>query len=103
MEFNSCIGSANVDKLIEFYSMMVLPNLDAFIVVTSNKRLTGVTLYAVSETTSYAPFSMSKIDENTWYFEADFIENSNFEISVTAYADDGEVFYDKIELRFPFE
>lgn len=103
VEFNSYIGSANVDKLIELYSKMVLPNLDAFIVVTSNKRLTGVTLYAVSETTSYAPFSMSKIDENTWYFDADFTENSNFEISVTASADDGAVFYDKIELSFPFE
>lgn len=102
-EFQSYIGMTNVEKMIEIYSKMALPNLDAFIVVISNKKLVEVTLCAVSETTSYTPFYMNKIDENTWYFDADFTENSNFEITATAYAEDGEIFYDKIEFEFPFE
>ena len=102
-EFCSYISSASITKLVDIYSGMASSELDAFFVLTTDKKLTRIMLDSVSETTVYPPCYMKKVSEGIWYFDADFIENSMFEIDITAYGEDGKVYYDKIEVQFPFE
>lgn len=102
-EFYNHIDSASSAALVRLYSEIMSPELDACFVLTTEKELTGIVLNAVSETTIYPPCYMKKINEGVWYFDADFIENSMFEIAVTAYAKDGMVYREKIHLKFPFE
>ena len=65
--------------------------IDVLITVQTTLPATTVMISSSTESGSYGPFSMHKgIDNQTWWFNANFYVKGTYTVSIMAYATDGQ-------------
>jgi len=99
------IQSANADKfsVVASYDMNTFQSsssgIDVMINATTSLPAEHVTITAVSDTKEYEPFDMHG-GTCDWYFRANFFEEGNYTITVTAYDFDGAIESDEFTFKY---
>lgn len=76
-----------------------LTGIDVMINATTSLPAEHVTITAVSDTKEYEPFDMHG-GTCDWYFRANFYEEDNYTITVTAYGSDGAIASDEFIFKY---
>jgi serine/threonine protein kinase len=75
---------------------------NAVIKATTSKRATKIDLFDDVNGNFYSGMSMKRIDDTSWYFNAEIFESGRHKITATAYFADGSTATDVIYLNYPF-
>ena len=81
---------------------VVSTNSNAIILVETSNIAKNVVMDVQSETTEYGEMQMKKLDSFSWYFNADFYEESTFKIVVRVYNSVDEYTEKEFTVEYPF-